>query len=88
MFNYAISFNREFLTTVKIFGITVCVCEILNLYSDCTCIYSTQFANLRNFKIVPRTLEIAKLQTNFEIAQPSLRNLRWRCQVYEILKSH
>ena len=33
-----------------------------------------QFANLRNFEIMLRKLEIAKLQTNFEIAQPSLCN--------------
>ena len=38
------------------------------------CICFAQFANLRNFKIALRKLEIAKLQTNFEIAQPSLCN--------------
>ena len=38
------------------------------------CICSAQFANLRNFKIALHKLEIAKLQTNFDIVQPSLRN--------------
>ena len=38
-------------------------------------ICSAQFANLRNFEIALRKLEIAKLQTMFEIAQPSVRNL-------------
>ena len=49
-------------------------------YSDTTlCAYtaslyicSAQFANLCNFKIVLHKLEILKLQTNFEIAQPLL----------------
>ena len=32
--------------------------------------------NLRNFEIAMRKLKIAKLQTNFEIAQRSLRNFQ------------
>ena len=39
-------------------------------------ICSAQFANLRNFEIALHKLEIAKSETNFEIAQPSLRNLQ------------
>ena len=31
---------------------------------------SVQFANLHNFEIMLHILEIPKLQTNFEIAQP------------------
>ena len=37
---------------------------------------SAQFANVRNVEIALRKLKIAKLQTNFEIAQPSLRNFQ------------
>ena len=41
-----------------------------------TCICSAQFANSRNFEIALRKLKIVKLQTNFEIAQPSLHNFQ------------
>ena len=44
----------------------------------CYCICSTQLANLRNFEIALRKLEIAKLQTNFKL----------RSQVYVISKLH
>ena len=40
----------------------------LNFTQAYTCICSTQFANLHNFEIALRKLEIAKLQTSFEIA--------------------
>ena len=41
------------------------------------CIYMfTQLANLRHFEIALRKLEIAKLQTNFEVVWPSLCNFQ------------
>ena len=49
-------------------------------------ICSAQFANLHNFEIALRKLEIAKLQTNFEIAQPSLRNFEIALHELEIAK--
>ena len=43
---------------------------LLQTFSDTnhTYICSAQFANLRNFEIALRKLEIVQLQTNFEIA--------------------
>ena len=42
-----------------------------------TCICSAQFANLHNFEIALRKLEIAKIcKPNSKIVQPSLRNFK------------
>ena len=45
-----------------------------------------QFANLHNFEIVLRKLKIAKLQTNFQIVQPSLRDFEIALRKLEIVK--
>ena len=50
----------------------------------CTCVCSAQLANLHNFEIVLRKLEIVSLQLRSEAyAFPTLRS-----QVYVILKFH
>ena len=53
-----------------------------------TCICSAQFANVRNFEIVLLKLEIAKLLTNFKMAQPSLRDFKIALRKLEIAKLH
>ena len=51
-----------------------------------TCICSTQFANLRNFEMALRKLDIVKLLTNFEIAQPSLSDFEIALRKLETAK--
>ena len=51
-------------------------------FNLCAC--SAQFANLHKFEITRHKLEIAKMQANSEIAQPSLRDFEIAVPKFEI----